>query len=222
MTSRRDAADLPPSPVQWAFADSWAEEPPALAAVRSRAQADPAALPSRSVGAALRLIARLVDASHVIEWGSSWGISAGWLLEGMQPEGTLTSIDADPTAQARSRATLADLGIDHSRVRIITGHPAEVLPRLTDGAYDLIVVPLAGAADADVRPSPREVLDQAQRLLRPGGALVALSASEDDVRADHGLAAHLRDDDEWTAALLTVGAGMVVAHWNGAGGTEES
>lgn len=215
MTSRRDTGDLPPSPVQWAFAESWVEEAPALAAARSRAHAEHAALPARSVGATLRLIARMLDATHAIEWGSSWGINAGWLLAGMGPEGTVTSIDDDPTAQARSRATLTDLGVDHSRIRIITGSPREVLPRLTDAAYDLIVVPLGTPADSPDAPSAREIIAESERLLRPGGALVAVGESEDAVRADHGLAAHLREDDAWTAALLTVGGGLVVAHFQG-------
>ncbi len=197
---------MPPSPVQWAYANTWLPEAPAVSAARRHAESENTAAPSPALGAALRLLASLVDARHVIEIGTGTGVSGAWLLEGMPADGALTTIDPDPGAHTTAQDTFVRLGIDHTRTRIITGTPDDVLPRMTDGGYDLFVV----TPSAPESLTDQAILEAATRLLRPGGALVVctdLEASRRDV------AVTVRDEPEWEPALLTIGDGLLVAVW---------
>ncbi|WP_235609328.1 O-methyltransferase, partial [Frankia casuarinae] len=96
--------------------------------------------------------------------------------------------------------------------RLITGRALDVLPRLTDGAYDLVF------CDADRREGT-EYLTQALRLLRPGGvvafasvlALAQGQATGPEAVAVRELATAVRDDVRLTQMLLTTGGGLLVA-----------
>jgi predicted O-methyltransferase YrrM len=90
-----------------------------------------------------------------------------------------------------------------------------VLPRFADAAYDLVFV------DA-VRGETSDYLDEALRLLRPGG-IVAFSdalgggkisddsASDARTRAVRRLGVQVLDDERLVPALLPVGDGLLVA-----------
>ena len=80
-------------------------------------------------------------------------------------DGVLTSIDVDPEHQRAAREAFLAAGFGPPRLRLINGMGLEVLPRLTDGGYDLVFI------DATPIEYPRH-LDEAVRLLRPGGLVV--------------------------------------------------
>lgn len=204
------AADLPPSPLTWAYVDGWSEEDPEIAAARRQAAALGIESVSRPVGALLRVLVAALAARAVVEVGSGTGVSGGWLLGGLADTGTLTTVDADPALQSAARDTFARLGVAHTRVRTIAGNPFDVLTRLTDGAYDLLVV---GPAVPLRIGEEHDLLRQAERLLRPGGAIAVTHALSDDGAdpAHRDLAQHLRDDPAWLASLLTVGEGLLIA-----------
>ncbi|WP_051580414.1 O-methyltransferase [Pseudonocardia acaciae] len=115
-------------------------------------------------GAALRFLATALRARAVVEIGTGAGVSGQWLLRGMAPDGVLTSIDIEPEHQRAARAGFREAGYPSGRLRLINGIALEVLPRLADGAYDLVF------ADAATVEYPR-YLDAAIRLLRPGGVV---------------------------------------------------
>ena len=142
-------------------------------------------------------------------------ISGLALLRGMRADGILTSVDVEAENQRVARATFASAGISTARTRLITGRALEVLPRLTDGAYDVVFV------DGD-KSEYAAYLDQAVRLLRPGGAVVFDNALWHDKVADpaqrdpqtidlRALVTALRDDERFTPSLLPVGDGLLVA-----------
>lgn len=164
---------------------------------------------SPGVGAALRFLAVAIRARAVVEIGTGTGLSGLWLLRGMVADGTLTSIDVDPEHQRIARAAFRAAGHGPSRLRLINGMGLEVLPRLTDGGYDLVLV---DAAPAD---HPR-YLDEAVRLLRPGG-IVALHGELDPAAADAAAAGlaetvrQVREDDRLAATLLPLGDGLLAA-----------
>ena len=89
------------------------------------------------------------------------------------------------------------------RVRAIVGDPAVVLPRLADGAYDLVLAQ-AGAAAVGATVS------HATRLLRPGGMLVVSGGAAGPATVS-GLATDLAEDERWTCALLPLDDGVLLA-----------
>jgi predicted O-methyltransferase YrrM len=164
-----------------------------------------------SVGAALRLLAGVARARAVVEIGTGLGVSGLWLLEGMRPDGVLTTVDSDPDHQAMARQSFAAAGVAPGRFRLISGSARTVLPRLADSSYDLVFV------DGEIRDYPYCV-SAAHRLLRDGGLLVVHNAlgapaGSDDVafRTVRELVTYLRDAPEWTTALVPAGAGLLCA-----------
>lgn len=170
---------------------------------------------SPAAGAALTFLARVLAARTVVEIGTGAGVSGVRLLRGMRPDGVLTTIDTEPEHQRSARQAFVDAGVAPGRYRLINGRALEVLPRLTDSGYDLVVVD-AGATD-----HPR-YLAEAVRLLRPGGAVVlhgalaggrvADPAQRDAATVALREAARLVDEDEqWVPLLLPLGEGLLVA-----------
>src|SRR5215510_8181382 len=123
---------------------------------------------------ALRFMAAAISAKAVVEIGTGCGTSGIWLLRGMRPGSVLTSVDTEPEYHRLARSVFSAAGFGSSRYRLITGQALEVLPRLADGAYDLVF------CDADKREYP-EYLTAALRLLRPGGIVAFDNALWPDV-----------------------------------------
>lgn len=127
----------------------------------------------------------------------------------------LTSVDVEPEHQRLAKQAYAEAGLSHSRVRLITGRALDVLPRLTDGGYDLVF------CDAS-KPEYTDYLSESLRLLRPGGIVafdnalwygnVADPARRDaDTVAIRELGKIVRDDDRLIPVLLPVGDGLLTA-----------
>ena len=166
-------------------------------------------------GAALRLLAAATAARTVVEIGTGTGVASVWLLRGMRPDGVLTTVDVEPEHQRVARETFNAEGIPTSRVRLISGRALEVLPRLSDGAYDVVF------CDADKTEYPG-YLEQATRLLRPGGTVIFDNAlwqdrvadpaeRDEDTTAIRELGRSLRDDERFVAGLLPCGDGLLCA-----------
>ncbi len=169
----------------------------------------------RGGGAALRFLAAALGARHVVEVGTGTGVSGVWLLRGMPANGVLTTIDVEPEHQRVARETFSAAGIAGNRARVIAGRALEVLPRLTDGAYDLAFI------DAD-KKEYQGYLDAAFRLLRAGGVVAFDNALWRDKVADPAqrdetttalreLGRSLRDDERFVPCLLPVGDGLLCA-----------
>lgn len=198
-----------------AFVEQYLPEDEPLREARRRGE-DVGAIPiGPGGGAALRFLATAIKARTVVEIGSGCGVSGIWLLRGMVPNGVLTSVDVEPENQRLAREAYAEAGFPTSRARLITGRALDVLPRLTDGAYDLVF------CDAVKQEYP-DYLTEALRLLRPGGVVVFDNALWHDRVADPSdrspetvairtLGRLVRDDDRLTPMLLPVGDGLLAA-----------
>src|ERR1700719_18822 len=115
-----------------------------------------------AVGAALRFLACAVGARTAVEIGTGWGSSGIWVLRGMRPGCTLTSVDTEPEYHRMARKAFTQAGFAQNQCRLILGRALDVLPRLSDGTYDMVF------CDADARDYP-DYLAAALRLLRVGG-----------------------------------------------------
>ncbi len=195
-----------------------------LAARRSAAEVGGTVPVSPATGAALRFIAAAIGARSVVEIGTGCGTSGVWLLRGMRTGGVLTSVDIEPEYQRLARKAFVNAGFASSRYRLIGGRALEVLPRLADGAYDMVY------CDADKQEYP-EYLIAALRLLRPGGIAVFDHAlwhqrvtdalwrerASDEGQADPDTAAvrevceQVKADERLVPLLLPVGGGLLTA-----------
>ena len=140
------------------------EDEPLIIARASATRMGGAPPVSPLVGAALRFMAAAVSARAVVEIGTGCGTSGIWLLRGMRRDGVLTSVDVETEHQRLARRAFTDAGFASNRFRLISGKAADVLPRLTDGGYDLVF------CDADKQEYPA-YLAAALRLLRAGGVV---------------------------------------------------
>jgi predicted O-methyltransferase YrrM len=204
----------------WEYAEAYPVEDPVLVTARARAAEVGATPVGPGGGAALRLLASLLEVRTAVEVGTGAGVSGLWLLRGMRPDGVLTSIDVEPEHQRLARRTFVDAEVPASRFRLITGLALEVLPRLTDGAYDLVFCDAAKSEYA-------AYLDEALRLVRPGGVVafdnalwherVADPAARDaETVAVRELTATVAADDRLVSVLLPVGDGLLLARAVGA------
>jgi predicted O-methyltransferase YrrM len=164
-----------------------------------------------AVGATLRFLACTVGAKTAVEVGTGCGSSGIWLLRGMRPGSTLTSVDTEPEYQRVARKAFGAAGFSPNQCRLILGRALDVLPRLSDGAYDMVF------CDADPRDYP-DYLAAALRLLRTGGIVAfnnALQAgtSENDEgdSSAYDLASQVRDDERIVPVLLPLGEGLLAA-----------
>jgi predicted O-methyltransferase YrrM len=191
------------------------EDEPLLEARRNAAEVGGASPVSPAEGAALRFIAASIAAKSVVEIGTGCGTSGIWLLRGMRKDGVLTSVDVDPEHQRLARKAFTDAGFAANRYRLIGGKAGDVLPRLTDGGYDMVF------CDADKHEYPA-YLTAALRLLRPGGVVafdnalwggrVAVRSYNDpETSAIREVCEVVRDDDRLIPVLLPLGDGLLVA-----------
>lgn len=166
-------------------------------------------------GTTLRLLAAAAGAKAVVEVGTGAGVGSVYLLRGMLPDGVLTTIDVEPEHHRTARETLVEAGIAANRVRLISGRALEVLPRLTDAAYDLVF------CDAD-KKEYGGYLEQALRLLKPGGLVVFDNAlwhdrvadptqRDEDTTTIRELGRTVREDERLVSALVPSGDGLLVA-----------
>jgi predicted O-methyltransferase YrrM len=202
-------------PASWAYAEEFVPEDEALAAARERAAEVGIAPIGSGGGAALHFLASIVEARSVVEIGTGTGVSGLWLLRGMRPDGVLTTVDTEAEHQRLARKTFTEAGIPSQRVRLINGAALEVLPRLTDGAYDLVF------CDGDKREYA-DYLAEALRLLKPGGLVAFDNALWHDRVADPAqrdpetvaireLGKAVVEDESLLPLLIPMGDGLLVA-----------
>jgi predicted O-methyltransferase YrrM len=167
-------------------------------------------------GAYLRFLAHLLKAQSVVEVGTASGVGSLWLLKGMMKSGTLTSIDDEMEHTQIAKLALQDADIEQSRFRLITNSIPDVMTKLTDRAYDLVVL----------RHNPEDlsfVIGEAHRILRSGGVLVidnyfgggkTPDAAQRDPRTvalrDAGKIIK-NDTEHWVSSMLPVGDGLLLA-----------
>ena len=125
----------------------------------------------------------------------------------------MTSVDTEPEYHRLARKAFAQAGFAANQARLILGRASDVLPRLSDGAYDMVF------CDADPASYP-DYLSAGQRLLRNGGIIVFDDAgggtgdAADASAATAGareLAEMVRIDDRLVPLSIPVAGGLLAA-----------
>ncbi len=208
-------------PSSWNYSEQFITEDEVLLAARARAEEVGVAPISSGSGAALRFIAAVLDARTVVEIGTGTGVSGLWMLRGMRQDGVLTTVDIEAEHQRLAKETFTEAGFPSQRARTISGSALDVLPRLTDGHYDLVF------CDGDKREYSA-YLGEALRLLRPGGVVAFDNALWHDRVADPAhrdpetsaireLIRLIAENDSLVPVLLPVGDGLLLAKKEWAG-----
>jgi len=198
------------------YAESFITEDALKTAARTRGLELGAIDVTQGTGAYLRHLAHQLSAQSVVEIGTGSGVGALWLLEGMMASGTLTSIDDEMEHTNIAKMALADADIAQPRFRLITNSVMDVMTKLTDRAYDLVVF----------RHNPEDLsfaISEAHRVLRSGGVFVidnffGGSKVQDPAQRDPKTIA-LReagksikaDTDAWVTTLIPTGDGLLLA-----------
>ena len=208
-------APTPIKPASWTYAEQFVAEDDVLAAARARAEEVGVTPIGSGVGATLRFLASVLEARAVVEIGTGTGVSGLWLLRGMRADGVLTTVDIEAEHQRLAKETFTEAGLTGNRARTIAGAGLDVLPRLTDGHYDLVF------CDGDKREYSA-YLKEALRLLRPGGIVAFDNALWHDRVADPAqrdeetvaireLGREVAAHESLVPVLLPVGDGLLVA-----------
>ena len=182
-------------------------EPDAITRARSHALELGAEPISAPVGAQCAVIAAAAGALNIVEIGTGAGVSGLWLLHG-SPRAVLTTIDKEPEHLAAARQAFADARIPPARARFITGRAADVLPRMNEASYDVVLVD----ADPD---GVIEYVEHGLRLVRPGGTVLvprvlAGGAVSDPVRRDPVTTAYRSLIQETQGSPAVIGALSIV------------
>lgn len=187
-------------------------EPAPIARARAHAVELGAAPLSPAVGSQIAVLAATTGARSIVEIGTGAGVSGLWLLRGA-PQAVLTSIDSEPEHLAAARQAFSEAKVPATRARFISGRAADVLPRMNEGAYDIVFI------DADAE-NVIEYVEHGLRLVRTGGLVlvprvlhggrVADPVQRDAVTtAYRSLVQETQESQAVLAALSTVGEGLL-------------
>ena len=198
-----------------AFAENFAYEDYFMQQARANGEEVGAADPTPGVGNFLKFAVQISKAKSVVEIGTGSGVGGLWLLSGMTPDGVLTTIDSEREHSKIARNIFEEADIASTRYRIITGKLIEVVGKLADSSYELIII----------RPALDlfDMVQESYRLLKPSGLLVidqALSGGKfaDPTQRDPESIARrdgikvVKEDERWSATVLPIGAGVLVAN----------
>lgn len=115
-------------------------------------------------GQILAFFLKLIGAKRVLEIGTLNGYSACWIATALGAEGTIDCLELDAGAIARAKENCA-IYAPNTTFNFIQGDATQTILNL-EGPYDAIFI------DANKTAYP-EYLEQAKRLLRKGGLLIA-------------------------------------------------
>jgi predicted O-methyltransferase YrrM len=138
------------------------------AALRSSAQAG---LPSINVapnqGKFLQLLARIRGSRRILEIGTLGGYSSIWLARGLQPGGSMVTLEANPDYAAVATRNIEFAGLSET-VSVIVGPAVDTLAQLIDDKaepFDVVFI------DADKKTYP-DYLRLSLELCAPGAIII--------------------------------------------------
>ena len=198
-----------------AFAESFIHEDYFMQLARKNGEEVGAAEPTAAVGNFLKFLTQLTGAKSVVEIGTSSGVSGLWVLQGLPSDGVLTTIDAEREHSKIARIVFEEADIPSTKYRIITGNLIDVIGKLADNSYEVVIT----RDGMDLF----EVVQESHRLLRSGGLLVidhALSGGKvaDSTQRDPESISRrdaikvIKEDARWSSTVIPIGAGILLAN----------
>jgi predicted O-methyltransferase YrrM len=150
------------------WTENYVTEPDAIRAARHASMEHGVEPVTPAVGSYLASLVAITGAQSIVEIGTGLGVASQWLLHG-SAEANLTTLEKDVDHLQTAKDLMVASGIASSRVRVISGDASEILPRMNEGTYDLVLV---NATSKGVLDYVRHAL----RLARSGGLVVLTHA----------------------------------------------
>ena len=194
----------------------------ALEAIESAAQAEAERVPivDRDTGRVLSALA--AGRRRIVEVGTAFGYSTLWLALGQPADGTIVTIDPDRSRTDRARGWWREAGIADERITIVNQRALDALdadePALR-GPFDLVFI------DA-LKPEYGDYLDRLTPRLVAGALVLADNVlwsgrvadpanEEPNTTALRAFSERVLADPRFSATILPVGDGLLVAGWRG-------
>ena len=193
---------------------------PALEAIEAAAEPENIPIVDRDAGRVLAALA--AGRRRIVEVGTAYGYSTLWLALGQPADGTIVTIDPDRGRTDLARGWWRQAGIADERITVVNAKALEAFaagePALA-GPFDLAFI------DA-LKPEYQAYFDALVPRLAPGALVVAdnvlwsgrvtdAAIADDNTRALREFDAVVLGDPRFTATILPVGDGLLLAGLRG-------
>jgi caffeoyl-CoA O-methyltransferase len=198
---------------------------PALAAIEDAAEPLGIPIVDRDTGRVLSVLA--AGRRRIVEVGTAYGYSTLWLSLGQPADGTIVTIDPDRERTDLARGWWRQAGIPDERIIVVNAPALEAFtapgdhPEL-DGPFDLVFI------DA-LKPEYQGYLEALVGRLSPGALIAAdnvlwsgrvsgarpVEPGDANTAALRAFDAAVLADGRFTATILPLGDGLLIASWRG-------
>ncbi len=162
-----------------------------LAELQEEAEKENIPIVGPVMGQLLSIMAGVTGARRILELGTANGYSAIWFAKGCADAGgKVVSLESDPEMAKRARENFQRAGVA-DRVEVREGDAMTEMVAMK-GLFDLIFL------DID-KQSYAKVLGECERLLEPGGLLIADNTAFNDAKEFN---AAIWESDKWEAVNL--------------------
>jgi caffeoyl-CoA O-methyltransferase len=196
--------------------------PPALAAIEAAAAGPGIPIVDRDAGRVLRVLAG--DRRRIVEVGTAYGYSTLWMALGQPADGTIVTIDPDRERTDLARGWWRQAGIADDRITVVNAPALDAIgsdPAL-EGPFDMVFI------DA-LKPEYEAYLAALTGRLLPGALIAAdnvlwsgrvsgtrpAAADDANTSALRAFDAAVLADPRFSATILPVGDGLLIATWRG-------
>jgi caffeoyl-CoA O-methyltransferase len=196
---------------------------PVLAAIEVAAEPEGIPIVNRDSGRVLQVLA--AGRRRIVEVGTAYGYSTLWLALGQPAGGTIVTIDPDRSRTDLARGWWRQAGIPDEQIVVVNAPALDAFaggePALA-GPFDLAFIDAlkpeyVGYLEALVGRLAADALVVADNVLWSGRVSGARPASADDrnTNALREFDTALLADPRFTATILPVGDGLLIASWHG-------
>lgn len=197
--------------------------PPALVAIEAAAKPLGIPIVDRDAGRVLSVLAG--GRRRIVEVGTAYGYSTLWMALGQPADGTIVTIDPDRSRTDLARGWWRQAGIADERITVVSAPALDAFatgdPALA-GPFDLAFI------DA-LKPEYGAYLEALTRRLVPGALVAAdnvlwsgrasgarpIDPGDGNTEALRAFDERVLSDPRFTATILPVGDGLLVATWHG-------
>lgn len=198
--------------------------PPALAAIEAAAEPQEIPIVDRHTGRVLSVLAG--DRRRIVEVGTAYGYSTLWMALGQPAAGTIVTIDPDRTRTDLARGWWREAEVPDERITVVTAKALEAFaasePAL-HGPFDMAFIDalkpeyeayLEALTDGRLATGAMVAADNVLWSGRVAGSRPA-DAGDANTAALRRFCERVLADERFTAAILPLGDGLLVATWHG-------